>query len=77
MNVHVLKPMLNIGKNGITDGLIEEIKLQLKKKKIIKIKILKAALEKNDRKMIAADVAQKTNSELVSQVGFVFVLKKL
>ncbi|MBN1156976.1 YhbY family RNA-binding protein [Candidatus Woesearchaeota archaeon] len=76
MDSCVLKPTLQIGKNGITPGLIDEINLQLKKKKIIKIKILKSALERTVRKQIAKELAEKSNSQLISLVGFVIVLKK-
>lgn len=71
-----LKPIINIGKNCVTDSLVEEIKKQLKKRKTIKVKILKSAMEAKDRKSIADDVAARTGGDLVSLVGFTFVLRK-
>lgn len=71
-----LEPVLRIGKNGLTPGVVSEIKKQLLKKKLIKIKFLKPALEGKSRKEFAAEVVLKTDSELVQQVGFVIVLKK-
>lgn len=71
-----LEPVIRIGKNGITEGIIEEIKSQLKKKKLIKIKFLKSAMEDIDKKVLAKRIAEDTNSELIDQVGFIVVLHK-
>lgn len=70
----LLEPVLRIGKSGLTESVIEEIKKQLQKKKLIKIKILKSALEDKDKKELAKEIAQKTDSDLIHQVGFVIVL---
>ena len=70
----LLEPVLRIGKSGVTPGVIEEIKRQLKKKKLIKIKFLKPALADKDKKEFAKEIAEKTGSELINQVGFVIVL---
>lgn len=71
-----LTPTIQIGKKGITDSLIEEIKKQVKKRNLVKIKILKSFAEKEDRKSIAALLAEKTDSVLIDQVGFIVVLGK-
>ena len=72
----LLEPVLRIGKSGLTEGAINEIKKQLKKKKLIKIKLLKPALAGKNRKEFAKEIAEKTDSELIQQVGFVAVLSK-
>lgn len=71
----LLVPIVRIGKGGITESMISEIKRQLKDKKLVKIKLLRSALTK-DRKEIAKELASKTNSELIQLVGFVVVLHK-
>ncbi len=71
----LLEPILMIGKNGLSPGTIEEVKKQLKEKKLIKIKILKSALRNQDRKEFAKELAEKTSSEIIEQVGFVIVLR--
>lgn len=68
--------LIQIGKNGLTNGLINEIKKQLRKKKLIKLKILKSALENKTRKEIANELLEKTGSELIEQVGHVIVITK-
>ncbi|MBI5391087.1 YhbY family RNA-binding protein [Candidatus Woesearchaeota archaeon] len=37
---HVLDPSVRIGKSGLSDGMMQEIKRQLDKRKMIKIKFL-------------------------------------
>ena len=71
-----LEPIIRIGKNGLTIGLINEIKRQLKKKKLVKIKLFKNFLRNKDKKLIAKEIAEKTNSILIEWVGFVVVLYK-
>jgi len=71
----LLQPIVRIGKNGMDDNLITEIKKHLKKRKLIKIKMLKSFRDEKT-KDVAKDVAEKTGSELIDSVGFVFVLYK-
>ncbi len=67
---------LQVGKNGVTDNLIAEIKIQLKKKKKLRIKILRSAMTERDRKEIAAEVADLTRSRLLQLRGNTFILSK-
>jgi len=71
---------INVGKNGITDSVIEEIKLLLKKKKVLRVKFLKSFMEeakqKTTKKQLFEDLAKRTNSKIEKAVGFVLVLKK-
>ena len=69
-----LTPLLNIGKNGVTDSVIEELLRQLKRNKLVKVKILKSALEDLDRKAIAGELAKRTGSQLVEIRGSSAVL---
>lgn len=71
---HALEPVVWVGKAGITDTVIKEAKKQLKARGLIKVKFLKAALEAKGKKELAEDIATKTGSSLVHQVGFVAVL---
>ena len=69
-----LNPDIRIGKAGLTEGMINEIKLQLKVKKLVKVKMLKPAFEEIGKKKLAMEIAEKTGGEIVQQVGFVVVL---
>ena len=71
-----IQPILRLGKAGVTEGAIEEIRRQLRKRKLIKIKLLKSALDGKNKKELAQEIADKTKSELIHQVGSVIVLSK-
>ena len=74
--VNRLKPVLNIGKNGITENALKDLKNYLKKRKLIKVKLLRSFIEGKDRKKMAKEIAEKTDSEIIKQIGFVVVLYK-
>ena len=75
---HVLKdenPTVWIGKEGLTPQLAAEVEKQLQKNKMVKIRILPAALvEPNTAQSIATKTAEQTNSALVEVRGHVFIL---
>lgn len=66
----------HIGKNGVTPSLIEEIKRQLKDNKLIKVKLLKSAVEAMPREEMAKELAEQTRSELIEVKGNTVVLFK-
>ncbi|MBU0535585.1 MAG: YhbY family RNA-binding protein [Nanoarchaeota archaeon] len=72
----LLKPTMQIGKNGLAEESIIEIKNQLKKNGLVKVKFLKAALAEASKKSLASQIEQKTESRLVSLVGFTAVYYK-
>ena len=45
-----INPILNIGKNGVTDTLIEELNKQIKANRLVKVRVLKSAEEGKDCK---------------------------
>ncbi|PIN78540.1 RNA-binding protein [Candidatus Woesearchaeota archaeon CG_4_10_14_0_2_um_filter_33_10] len=71
-----LEPVIRIGKNGLTESTIKEIKKQLNKKKLIKVKLLRAFISDKNKKEVAKEIAEKTSSNLIYMVGFVIVLYK-
>lgn len=71
-----LDPIIRIGKRGITPALIEEIKKQVKRRKVIKVKMLKSAIEGIDRKQFAERIAKESGSELVGVIGGSAVLAR-
>jgi putative YhbY family RNA-binding protein len=75
---HVLKdenPTIWVGKEGLTPQLAGEVEKQLQRTKMVKIRILPAALtETNTAQIIAAKTAEQTNSALVEVRGHVFIL---
>lgn len=75
---HVLKdenPTIWVGKDGLTVQSIAEMEKQLQKNKMVKVRILPAALkELTTAEEIAKKAAQETEAALVEVRGHVFIL---
>jgi RNA-binding protein len=69
-----LEPILHVGKSGVTDAFLASVEQALTDHELIKIKF---AAFKDERKSLAAEIATRTNSELVWVVGHVAVLYRL
>lgn len=68
--------ILQIGKFGITENVLGEIKTQLKDHRKVKIKLLKSAKGEKSSKEIAEQVAAHVNAELLDARGNTFILAK-
>jgi RNA-binding protein len=75
---HVLKdenPTIWVGKDGLTPQLASEIEKQLQRNKMVKVRILPAAMQTEvTAQVIAANAAEQTNAALVEVRGHVFIL---
>ena len=75
---HVLKdenPTVWVGKEGLTSQVAGELEKQLQGNKMVKVRILPAAMTaENTAQVIAAKAAEQTNSALVEVRGHVFIL---
>ncbi len=71
-----LEPIVRIGKSGLSDTVVGEIKKQIEQKKLIKVKMLRSFVGTEDKKQIARQMAEKTGSVLVQSVGLTVVLAK-
>jgi RNA-binding protein len=72
----MLTPTIRIGKQGLTESIIKEITAQLKKKKMIKIRLLKAVLQEKKKQELIDELAEKTNSRVINKIGFIVTLAK-
>jgi RNA-binding protein len=70
------KPTIHIGKDGVTSQIVNEVAKQLDAREMIKVKILKTALQEKEATEIATTIAEKTESELVDLRGHTFLLFK-
>ncbi len=75
---HVLKdenPTIWVGKEGLTSQLAGELEKQIQKSRMVKVRILPAALSgENTAQSIAANAAEQTGAALVEVRGHVFIL---
>jgi len=75
---HVLKdenPTIWVGKEGLTPQLAAEMEKQLQRNKMVKVRVLPAAMQGEvTAQAIAANAAEQTNAALVEVRGHVFIL---
>ncbi|RMF06987.1 YhbY family RNA-binding protein [Candidatus Woesearchaeota archaeon] len=74
-----LEPTVRIGKSGLSDSQVQEIRKQLRTREIVKIKMLKAFVgihSKAEIREIPSIVASLTDSVLVFSVGNTFALAR-
>ena len=64
---HDLKPVVQVGKDGIDDGLVAAVKQALEDHELVKLRVGEAA--KLDRHDAAEAIAHKTHSEVAQVLG--------
>jgi len=67
-----IKATVNVGKDGVTDEVVEELVRQLKKKKLVKARLLQSV--DKERGAAGQDLASRTDSTLVEVRGRTVVL---
>lgn len=72
----MLDAAIIVGKNGLTDAVIEKIRSELKRKWIVKVKILKTYIEDKDKKRTFAEIAERADAQIVHTLGFTITLTK-
>lgn len=68
---HPLNPVVMVGQAGLTDAVLKEVEVALDAHELIKIKI---RAERDERKLISAQICQQTGSELVQSIGQIAVI---
>lgn len=71
---HHLQPVFQIGKNGLTDSVIEQIEEALEARELIKVNILQNCME--DKTEMAESLSERQGLEVVQVIGNIFVLYK-
>jgi len=74
MNRALSAMTINIGKSGINENVIEEIKRQLKDKEILKLRFSKNI--SSDKESYISQIIEKSNSKLIDLRGNVAVIIK-
>jgi len=74
MNRSLSAMTINIGKAGINDNVIEEIKRQLKAKEMVKLKFAKNI--SSEKETYITQIVEKSNSNLIDLRGNVAVIFK-
>jgi RNA-binding protein len=67
---HALNPVVRLGKQGMTDGVLSEIDLALESHELIKVQ----GSSKEENRELAASVAEQLGAEAVGMIGHVLIL---
>ena len=70
---HHLKPMIQIGKNGVNPQQIEQIKIALQNHQLIKIKFNN---KKTQKEQLTQKITSQTESELINLIGNTIIIYK-
>ncbi|HVO77561.1 MAG TPA: YhbY family RNA-binding protein [Methanomassiliicoccales archaeon] len=62
-----LKPTVHIGKGGLTDRVVEEVKNQVKKNKLVKVRVLSTGPQ--EKSHIAEELASRAGVKLIEVRG--------
>lgn len=63
---HAVKPVVHLGKSGITDTLLRNVVEALESHELIKVRFVEF---KDERKQLSAEIADRSSSALVGVVG--------
>ncbi|GBU12465.1 RNA binding protein associated with pre-50S ribosomal subunits [Enterobacterales bacterium] len=69
---HPLKPVVMLGNNGLTEGVLAEIEQALKHHELIKVKV--AAEERETKTLIVDAIVRETKASNVQVIGNMLVL---
>lgn len=68
------RPSVRIGKSGLSETVLDEIRQQLRSRSLVKIKVNKGLFEREQRSAVWSQIAEQTHSTLVLQRGNIGVL---
>ncbi|WP_071395839.1 ribosome assembly RNA-binding protein YhbY [Bacillus tuaregi] len=71
---HHLNPIFQVGKGGVNENMIKQIREALEARELIKVTVLQNCDE--DREEVAAAISQGAEAELVQIIGNIIVLYK-
>ena len=69
---------VRVGKRGVSEGFVRELKRLLKEHKVVKVKVLKNyrdSVEEFNIRDFAKEIAGIANARLIEVRGFTFILK--
>lgn len=69
-----ITPIFQVGKNGVTDALVEDLNNALEARELIKISLLNTLPDSKEN--IAREIEEKTSSQIVQIVGNKLTLYK-
>ncbi|MCD6323787.1 MAG: YhbY family RNA-binding protein [Desulfurococcales archaeon] len=71
-----MKASVTLGKSGITEAWLEEVRRRLKKEKLLKVRVARSLIRSGLKaEVIAKEVADRLEAEIIDVRGHTFTLK--
>ncbi|MEM0350283.1 MAG: YhbY family RNA-binding protein [Archaeoglobaceae archaeon] len=67
---------INLGKKGLTENLLNEIKLLLEKRGVVKVRILRNSGMREDKEKVVEELRKRLNCKIRDVRGFVITLER-
>ncbi len=67
---------VNVGKNGITESLLNEISLLLEKRGVVRVKLLKNFSMRNEKEKVVEELKERLKCKVRDLRGFVITLER-
>ena len=71
---HSLKPVVQLGSNGLTEGFVAEIENALAHHELIKVKV--ATSDREMKKLVIEAIVRETDSINIQTIGHILVIYK-
>lgn len=71
---HHLKAILQVGKGGVSENLVQQVDEALEAREMIKLSVLQNCEE--DKNDVAAQLAERTGAQIVQVIGSTMILYK-
>lgn len=68
---HAIKPVVQVGRNGLSDPLVQEVDRALASHELLKIKV---AGSREEREEVGAALAERLGAEIAGAIGGVVIL---
>lgn len=72
---HHLDPLVQIGKDGLTDGIVSAVDDALSRHELVKVRVLESSPD--DRKVLAEPLGKATGAHVVGGVGRIIMLYRM
>lgn len=69
---HPLEPIFQVGKEGVSDNLVDQLGRALEARELIKIRVLRSAAEGEEE--IGRTLTEELQADLVQSIGHILVL---
>lgn len=74
---HNLEPIVRIGKEGLTENIVQSLLDAINSRELIKVKILQnLESDKDETRELAEELSQKSGAELVGIIGKIIIFYK-